>query len=115
MEQREVFRYRLAELRKKRGLTQAELAKKAGVPAAAISHFETGFRFPTAPTLTKLADALKVSIDFLVGRESKTGEVSERYKALFRNAEELSNESLKVLESLSKQLQEADKKRRKGK
>lgn len=114
MDQREIFRTRLAEVRKSRGLTQAELAEKSGLPPATVSHFETGFRFPTAPTLTKIADALKISIDFLVGRDAETGEVGERYQALFRNAENLSNDSLKILEALSKQLQQADKERRKG-
>jgi len=63
---------RLAEnvrsLRELRRLTQAELGARAGIAAASISHFETGQRTPSLDSVVKLADALGVSIDVLVGR-----------------------------------------------
>jgi transcriptional regulator with XRE-family HTH domain len=97
------FRDRLAQVRAKRELTQAALAEKAGLTAAAISHFETGFRFPTAQTLTKLADALGVSVDFLLGRDSDQG-AATRYEALFRNLEELSDDALEQIEDMAELL-----------
>ncbi len=36
--------------------------------AASISHFETGQRTPSLDSLVKLADALDVSVDALLGR-----------------------------------------------
>ncbi len=42
-------------------LTQAELAKKAGVSPTLIARLERGERYPSARTLTKLAKALDVS------------------------------------------------------
>ena len=33
-----------------------------------VSHFETGHRFPNAESLRRLADALGVSADYLLGR-----------------------------------------------
>jgi transcriptional regulator with XRE-family HTH domain len=52
-----------------RRLSQADLADRSGVPVAMISHFETGVRgSASADNLVKLANALEVSIDFLVGR-----------------------------------------------
>ena len=38
------------------------------MPAAAISHFETGQRVPSLASLVKLADALDTSVDALLGR-----------------------------------------------
>jgi transcriptional regulator with XRE-family HTH domain len=55
-------------LREVRRLTQAELGARAGIAAASISHFETGQRTPSLDSIVKLADALGVSIDALVGR-----------------------------------------------
>lgn len=54
--------------RKAAGLTQPELAKKIGVSHAAISYWENGVNIPNVKDCWKLADALSVSIDELVGR-----------------------------------------------
>lgn len=62
------FGSNLQSLRELRGLTQAELGKRAGMAAASISHFETGQRTPSLESLVKLADALGVSVDVLLGR-----------------------------------------------
>ena len=58
----------LKTLRELRGITQAELGNKAGMGAASVSHFETGQRAPSLESLVKLADALGVSTDALLGR-----------------------------------------------
>ena len=58
----------LRSLRELRRLTQAELGARAGIAAASISHFETGQRAPSLDSLVKLADALEVSVDGLLGR-----------------------------------------------
>jgi transcriptional regulator with XRE-family HTH domain len=58
----------LQSLREMRGLTQAELGKRAGIAAASVSHFETAQRAPSLESLVKLADALAVSVDVLLGR-----------------------------------------------
>ena len=58
----------LRKFRDLRGYTQAQLGLRSGVGAASISHFETGQRTPTLETLIKLADALNVTVDSLLGR-----------------------------------------------
>jgi transcriptional regulator with XRE-family HTH domain len=50
----------LVELRKKRGLTQAELAERAGTTEATISRLETGDRQLNSKWLERLGKALKV-------------------------------------------------------
>lgn len=62
------FAANLQTLRELRKLTQAELGARAGIAAASISHFETGQRAPSLDSLVKLADALCISVDALLGR-----------------------------------------------
>jgi len=64
----EALALNLRNLRELRKLTQAELGSRAGMGAASISHFETGQRTPSLDSLVKLADALGVSVDTLLGR-----------------------------------------------
>lgn len=68
---RKLFAERLRDAREKlRGLTQAQLAEKAGLPTTSISHFENpeGTRKPSFDNLRRLANALEVTTDYLLGR-----------------------------------------------
>lgn len=58
-------------LRKKSGLTQAELAKKMHIQQYNISDYEIGRIEPNIQTLLRFADIFNVSVDFLVGRKTK--------------------------------------------
>ena len=58
----------LRKFRDLRGLTQAQMGARSAIGAASISHFETGQRTPTLQTIVKLADALDVTVDALLGR-----------------------------------------------
>jgi transcriptional regulator with XRE-family HTH domain len=51
------------------GLTQAELAERAGLAFETISRVESGREPPSLRTAVGLADALAVSIDAVVGRD----------------------------------------------
>lgn len=51
-------------------MTMKQLAAKVGVTEAAISHYETGRREPDPDMLGRIANALGVSVDYLLGRES---------------------------------------------
>ena len=55
----------LATARRASGMTQGELAEKAGVTQAALSRYENGLREPEAANLEALADALGVTTRFL--------------------------------------------------
>jgi transcriptional regulator with XRE-family HTH domain len=63
-----IFPDRLRCAREYRGLTQGELAERAGLQPSAISHFETGTRKPSFDNLRLLADTLDVTTDYLLGR-----------------------------------------------
>lgn len=55
--------YRIAEVRKKKKISQTELAKKSGVSRATISGLESGrVTVTTSATLSKIAIALDATI-----------------------------------------------------
>ena len=56
----------LRQLRKGRRLTQQQLADKAGIPRATWSNLESGGANPTLSVLTRVAEALAVSIEELL-------------------------------------------------
>ena len=58
---------KLRELRKARGLTQQQLADKVGISNVSLSNYERGTQMPDILTLTKLANAIGVSTDTLLG------------------------------------------------
>jgi len=58
---------RLAELRKRRGWSQAELARRAGVHNSVVNRAERGQTSLTLGTLEKLAKALGISPRSLIG------------------------------------------------
>ena len=58
---------RITKARKELGLNQKELAKKANLTEANLSRYENGVREPKSAVLARLADALEVSTDYLVG------------------------------------------------
>lgn len=64
----EIFGERLRSARELRGLNQRELSEKLGVPPSSIAHFEGGRRKPSFENLHKLANALEVTTDYLLGR-----------------------------------------------
>jgi transcriptional regulator with XRE-family HTH domain len=61
------FGERLTALRKARGLTQVQLAERIGSTQRAISRYETVADRAPAPVLARLAQALGVSTDELLG------------------------------------------------
>jgi len=62
------FAQRLKKAREKRGIGQQQLAEAAFLPPSSISHFESGSRKPSFDNLRRIAAALDVSTDFLLGR-----------------------------------------------
>lgn len=52
------FSLLLEQLRNERGLTKAELAKKAAVDPSTITRFEQGSRLPERATVIQIADAM---------------------------------------------------------
>ena len=58
---------RIREIRKEKGLSQLELAKKLNVNQTAVSQWERGTTLPSASVLLKLSSILDTSSDYLLG------------------------------------------------
>lgn len=115
MPQPTVFGRRVKSLREARGWTQEELSDRSMVPAAMISHFETGQRQKaSADNLVKLANAFDVTVDYLLGRTDQPGLASERFAAAFRGLSEASSETVDNALNVVKALVDGDRKRKKG-
>ena len=63
------FAEKLRALRKEKNLTQQQLASLIGVKNSVISFYEMGDRVPSPEVIKKLAAALHVSTDYLLGLE----------------------------------------------
>ncbi len=63
------FKITLKQLRKKAGLTQAELAQAIGTSQAAVAHYEMGIKAPELAKLPAIAKALGVSVADLFKEE----------------------------------------------
>jgi transcriptional regulator with XRE-family HTH domain len=61
------FGKRMAQIRKARGITQAELSKRIGVSRRMVVYYESQSDFIPGEHLSSIAKALKVSTDELLG------------------------------------------------
>ena len=58
---------RLREARELNQWSQADLAKRTGLPAAAISHWETGRRMPSLENFWTLLFVLQIDAEYILG------------------------------------------------
>ncbi|MFZ5944246.1 MAG: helix-turn-helix domain-containing protein [Bacillota bacterium] len=65
--------------REQLGLSQTELAKRAGLQPPAISQYESGLRSPSYEALIKLSNALNVTTDYLIsGKEASRDIINDQ-------------------------------------
>ncbi len=88
--QADIFPQRLRAARTKRNLSQQDLAKRANLQASSISHFATGTRKPCFDNLRRLADALDVTTDYLLGRVNEEQALAHSSDRLYRDLDQLS-------------------------
>jgi transcriptional regulator with XRE-family HTH domain len=112
----ESFGERLRKVREEKGLSQVELAEKAGLGSqpSAVSHFELGRRSPSFDNLKRLADALSVTIDYLLGRQPQPTTAGPVADQLFRNFDAMSSEDQAALARFADALAKQNESRRSG-
>ena len=69
MEQAKVGKF-IAECRKNKKMTQAELAEKLNITDRAISKWETGKGMPDSSIMLELCNELDISVNELLSREA---------------------------------------------
>ena len=111
----EIFPDRLRTARERRGLSQGKLAERTGLQASAVSHFETGSRKPSFDNLKRLADALNVTTDYLLGRTAEMEGAATAADRLHRHYAGLSAEYQDMADDFMQMLaQKAKEAKRKG-
>ena len=81
---------RIKKLRKKKNLSQRDLAKEINLSPSTIAMYETGKRKPDADKLKQIASYFNVSIDYLLGNTDERKPVNE----LIKNEEAVEIEEL---------------------
>lgn len=110
----EVFKDRLRAAREDlRQMTQVELARTIGLPPSSIAHFESGNRKPSFENLRRLANALNVTTDYLVGRADEP-DTSASADPLYRDVANLTDRNRQTAENFLRFLAEQDRQQRKG-
>lgn len=84
------FAKRLRTIRERKNFTQIDLGTAAGLSPAAISQLESGDRRPNFATLVRLAKALGVTPDTLLGVEGAEAQ-EPQLRGLFRQLEGMSS------------------------
>lgn len=103
-------------IRAKRGqhsISQVDLAKQVEVSQSAINQYEKGVKTPSVPVLRKIAIALDVSVDYLLG-SSVENEIfiNQEVISTFQDYKDLSKENKDTVADLIKILKKrSDKKK----
>lgn len=94
---------RISDLLSQRGMSQKELAQKAGLTESAISHYIKGDRVPRGVNLVKIARALDTSTDFLLNSNESSSREEELKVAktlIARNAAQMTKKEKMELVSM---------------
>ena len=78
---------------KSRRLTQKELAEKAGVTEAAMSHYIKGDRTPRSTVLARIATAIGTTSDYLLegDPQNRVDEINYAKRLIARNVDQMTN------------------------
>jgi len=106
-----IFMERLRAARELREWSQSDLATRAGMPPSSIAHFETGTRKPSFDTLKRLANALEVTTDYLLGRVENPG-LAEAGDPLYRDVGKLTGRDREIAKDFLKMLAQNQAKRK---
>ena len=109
----EIFKERLKAARDLRGLSQGELANLASLPPSSIAHFEIASRKPSFDTLHKIATALEVTTDYLLGRTDNPA-LAESGDPLYRDVGKLTTRDREIAKDFLKMLADRNRARSKG-
>jgi transcriptional regulator with XRE-family HTH domain len=106
----DVFGERLRAARDLRGINQGELARKTGLPASSIAHFEAGGRKPSFENLRRLATHLNVTTDYLLGRVAEP-EQAAAADPLYRHVSQISDADRDIAAEFLEMLANRNKRR----
>lgn len=94
---------KITELRKEKGFSRSELGDLIGTSSAIIGRYERDEMLPSVEIAYKIAKALDVSIDFLVGSSSvvlKGNNMIKRLEAISEMPDDEQNKIFSVVDAL---------------
>jgi transcriptional regulator with XRE-family HTH domain len=100
--------HKVAELRKEKGISRDELGKLVGTSGAVIGRYERDEITPSVEIASKMAEALEVSLDYLVGSSSviiKDKKMAYRLELLEKIRKEDRETILRVMDAYLKDAQ----------
>ena len=103
------FCERLYNIRKLRGITQAELAQRIGVSNSTVGMYEQGRREPCLSMLKKICEVMDVTSDYLIGVVQEPESSVDIERALTQIGEQF--ELFNSITYRGKALSEQDKKK----
>ncbi|AHA75302.1 MULTISPECIES: helix-turn-helix domain-containing protein [Bacillus] len=80
---------RIKEMRKETKLSQKQLGEKANVTESFISKIESGAKKPSIEVISKLAEILGVSVDYLLGHSDHKSLDKEKSQKVAKDVAEL--------------------------
>lgn len=86
-----MFRERLRQTREEKNISQTEMASKLGIAVTTYRNYENTSREPNYDILVNISKVLNVSIDYLLGNDSRISTVEN----MVMQTENLSDASLK--------------------
>lgn len=92
---------RIRASRKERNLSSEAVAEKVNIAVETLWHYENGSKRPSLQTLCSIADALDVSLDYLVGRVSSS---SLDFVEAYDNTYGLTEEQTRTLKDICERL-----------
>jgi len=93
----------MSQLRKENGLSRDELAKMIGTSGAIIGRYERDDMKPSIEIAVKIANALNISLDYLVGNSNlifKDKKVIQRIENIIEMPEQDRNQVFSVIDAL---------------
>jgi len=93
----------ITQLRKERGLSREELGTNAGTSGAVIGRYERDEITPSVEIANKIAKALDVSLDYLVGNSAtfvKDKKILERIEAISHMPTDEQSQIFKIIDAL---------------
>ena len=97
MDQKKIGRF-IAELRKEKGLTQAQLAEKFGISNRAVSKWENGKSLPDASIMINLCNFLGITVNELLnGERISMEDYKEKAEDTMTNVVEISQKEKRAM------------------
>lgn len=101
----------LINIRKSKGLSQQDVADYLGISRQAYCNYENGKREASYETLLQLSEYFNVTVDELLGRESKHNVTEDDIRfALFDGADNITDEMYKEVKRFAEYVKQRENK-----